>query len=133
MAAAHSRATVECMCHTARVLFLTTTFVMTCIATALRDASGQDVRVARRLDDVPALLDGDAGGVLVLDAAAVLAESLRPLLARTPGLTCIAIDFAERQAVTICGRRCPLTTLEELAQLIKLGMESTVAVPQIAG
>ena len=107
------------MSHTTRVVFLTTTFVMTGIAAALRDASGQDVRVARRLEDVPGLLDGDAGSVLVFDAAAVQAEALRPLLARTPGLTCIAIDFAERQALTICGRRCPLTTLDELAQLIE--------------
>ncbi len=121
------------MCHTARALFLTTTFVMTGIAAALRDATGQDVRMARRLEDVPALLDGDASGVLVFDAAAVRAEALRPLLARTPGLTCIAIDFVERQAVTFCGRLCPLTTLDELAQLIVSGLDSTVAGPQVAG
>lgn len=119
------------MSHTTRVVFLTTTFVMTGIAAALRDASGQDVRVARRLEDVPGLLDGDAGSVLVFDAAAVQAEALRPLLARTPGLTCIAIDFAERQALTFSGRRCPLATLDELARLIELGMESTVAVPRV--
>src|SRR5690606_4943607 len=86
---------------------------------------GQEVCMARRLDDVPALLDGDeTGGVLVFDAAAVQAEALRSLLASTPGLTCIAIDFAGRQAVTFYGRRRPLVTLEELAQLIETMSDS---------
>ncbi len=53
--------------------------------------------MARRLDEVPALLDGDAGGVLVFDAAEVRAEALRLLLAPPHGLTCIAIDFAGQQ------------------------------------
>ena len=127
MAAAHSGATVECMSHTTRVLFLTTTFVLTGIVGVLRGRPGLSVHEAATRRRTPRVgRTWRRLGALRNHGGGCCAGACLPGRGAVVGL-----DLRRSRAMTLLNEFYSLATADDLAAMFfTLGIEAS---PEPAG